>query len=131
MTCVSMGNPHVVVFMDEPMGEFPLTEIGQMVEHHRLFPARVNFEFVNVLDGGSVLKTRVWERGSGITMARGTGACAEQEGFMEDVSSPETNRQHRERRRRSESSDKRQTFSKRPKYLKADSWSILFRATPV
>ena len=78
MTCVSMGNPHAVVFMDEPVDDFPLTEIGPMVEHHPLFPARVNFEIVNVLDGGNVLKTRVWERGSGITMACGTGACAVQ-----------------------------------------------------
>ena len=78
ITCVSMGNPHAVVFMDEPVDEFPLTEIGPQVEHHPLFPARVNFEIVNVLDGGKVLKTRVWERGSGITMACGTGACAVQ-----------------------------------------------------
>ena len=78
MTCVSMGNPHAVVFLDEPVDEFPLTEIGPMVEHHPLFPARVNFEIVNVLDGGKVLRTRVWERGSGITMACGTGACAVQ-----------------------------------------------------
>ena len=78
MTCVSMGNPHAVVFLDEPVDDFPLTEIGPMVEHHKLFPARVNFEIVNVLDGGKVLKTRVWERGSGITMACGTGACAVQ-----------------------------------------------------
>ena len=78
MTCVSMGNPHAVVFLDEPVDDFPLTEIGPQVEHHPLFPARVNFEIVNVLDGGKVLKTRVWERGSGITMACGTGACAVQ-----------------------------------------------------
>ena len=78
MTCVSMGNPHAVVFMDEPVDDFPLTEIGPQFEHHPLFPARVNFEIVNVLDGGNVLKTRVWERGSGITMACGTGACAVQ-----------------------------------------------------
>ena len=78
MTCVSMGNPHAVVFMDEPVDEFPLTEIGPQMEHHPLFPARVNFEIVNVLDGGKVLRTRVWERGSGITMACGTGACAVQ-----------------------------------------------------
>lgn len=78
MTCVSMGNPHAVVFMDEPVDDFPLTELGPQVEHHPLFPARVNFEIVNVLDGGKTLKTRVWERGSGITMACGTGACAVQ-----------------------------------------------------
>ena len=78
MTCVSMGNPHAVVFMDEPVDEFPLTEIGPQVEHNALFPARVNFEIANVMDGGKTLKTRVWERGSGITMACGTGACAVQ-----------------------------------------------------
>ena len=78
MTCVSMGNPHAVVFMDEPVDEFPLTEIGPLVEHHPLFPARVNFEIANVLDGSKVIRTRVWERGSGITMACGTGACAVQ-----------------------------------------------------
>ena len=78
LTCVSMGNPHAVVFMDEPVDDFPLTEIGPMVEHHTLFPARVNFEIANVLERGNVIKTRVWERGSGITMACGTGACAVQ-----------------------------------------------------
>lgn len=78
MTCVSMGNPHAVAFLDEPVDEFPLTQIGPMVEHHPLFPARVNFEIANVLDDGKVIKTRVWERGSGITMACGTGACAVQ-----------------------------------------------------
>ena len=76
MTCVSMGNPHAVVFMDEPVDDFPLTEIGPLVERHPMFPARVNFEIANVLDGGRTIKTRVWERGSGITMACGTGACA-------------------------------------------------------
>ncbi len=75
LTCVSMGNPHAVAFIDEPVDDFPLTEIGPLVEHHPLFPNRVNFEIANVLDG-AVIKTRVWERGSGITMACGTGACA-------------------------------------------------------
>ncbi len=76
ITCVSMGNPHAVVFMDEPVDEFPLMEVGPLVERHPLFPARVNFEIANVLEGGKTIKTRVWERGSGITMACGTGACA-------------------------------------------------------
>ena len=75
ISCVSMGNPHAVAFIDEPVDEFPLTEIGPLVERHPLFPNRVNFEIANVLDSGSI-KTRVWERGSGITMACGTGACA-------------------------------------------------------
>lgn len=75
ISCVSMGNPHAVAFIDEPVDEFPLTEIGPLVERHPLFPNRVNFEIANVLHSGSI-KTRVWERGSGITMACGTGACA-------------------------------------------------------
>lgn len=76
ITCVSMGNPHAVVFMDEPVDDFPLTDIGPLVEHHPMFPNRVNFEIANFLDDGKTIKTRVWERGSGITMACGTGACA-------------------------------------------------------
>ena len=75
ISCVSMGNPHAVAFIDEPVDEFPLTEIGPLVERHPLFPNRVNFEIANALDSGRI-KTRVWERGSGITMACGTGACA-------------------------------------------------------
>jgi diaminopimelate epimerase len=55
--------------------EVPLHEIGPMVEHHPMFPKRVNFEIVNLIDSGRV-KARVWERGSGLTEACGTGACA-------------------------------------------------------
>lgn len=75
LTFVSMGNPHAVAFIDQPVDDFPLTRIGPQVENHPLFPNRVNFEIANILEGG-VIKTRVWERGSGITMACGTGACA-------------------------------------------------------
>lgn len=75
ISCVSMGNPHAVAFIDEPVDDFPLTEIGPLVERHPLFPNRVNFEIANVLHSG-MIKARVWERGSGITMACGTGACA-------------------------------------------------------
>ncbi len=75
VTCVSMGNPHAVAFIDEPVDEVRLHEIGPLVEHHPMFPQRVNFEIVNVLGEGR-LRTRVWERGSGLTMACGTGACA-------------------------------------------------------
>lgn len=75
ISCVSMGNPHAVAFIERPVDEFPLTEIGPLVERHPLFPNRVNFEIANVLHSGRI-KTRVWERGSGITMACGTGACA-------------------------------------------------------
>ena len=75
MTCVSMGNPHCVIFQKEDVDDLDLTRIGPKFEHHPLFPERVNTEFVNVLPDGS-LKMRVWERGSGETMACGTGACA-------------------------------------------------------
>ena len=75
ITCVSMGNPHAVAFIDEPVDDVRLHEIGPLVENHPMFPKRVNFEIVNVVDA-STLKARVWERGSGLTMACGTGACA-------------------------------------------------------
>ena len=75
LNCVSMGNPHAVVFLDEPVEDFPLTEIGPKVERHHVFPEGVNFEIVNVL-GRDRIRVRVWERGSGITLACGTGACA-------------------------------------------------------
>ena len=75
ITCVSMGNPHAVAFLDEPVDDVRLYELGPMVERHPMFPQRVNFEIANVIDT-SRLKARVWERGSGLTMACGTGACA-------------------------------------------------------
>ena len=75
ISCVSMGNPHAVTFLDEPVDQFPLEIIGPRVEHLEMFPNRVNFEIVNVLSP-SHIRTRVWERGSGITLACGTGACA-------------------------------------------------------
>ena len=75
ISCVSMGNPHAVAFLDEPVGDVRLNELGPLVEHHALFPRRVNFEIVNVIDRSNV-KARVWERGSGLTMACGSGACA-------------------------------------------------------
>ena len=75
ITCVSMGNPHAVAFIDERVNDVPLHEIGPLVEYHPMFSQRVNFEIVNVLDSTRI-KARVWERGSGLTMACGTGACA-------------------------------------------------------
>lgn len=75
MTCVSMGNPHCVVFVKEDVDSLDLPRIGPKFENHPLFPERVNTEFVNVLPDGT-LKMRVWERGSGETWACGTGACA-------------------------------------------------------
>ena len=75
ITCVSMGNPHCVVFVKEDVDAIDLTRIGPKFEHNPLFPERVNTEFVNILPDGT-LKMRVWERGSGETWACGTGACA-------------------------------------------------------
>ena len=75
LTFVSMGNPHAVAFIDTPVNEFPLHQIGPQVEHHPIFPNRVNFEIVNRISPNR-LNARVWERGSGETMACGTGACA-------------------------------------------------------
>ena len=75
VTCVSMGNPHAVAFVERPVAEFPLEQVGPRVERHRLFPRRVNFEVVQPRGRGE-LDVRVWERGAGITLACGTGACA-------------------------------------------------------
>ena len=75
ITCVSMGNPHCVVFTDTDVSELPLEKIGPKFEFDSLFPERVNTEFINVIDKNT-LKMRVWERGSGETLACGTGACA-------------------------------------------------------
>lgn len=74
MTCVSMGNPHCIVFVDDTE-HFPLEKIGPDFECHKAFPKRVNTEFIQVLDRKTV-NMRVWERGSGETLACGTGACA-------------------------------------------------------
>ncbi|WP_411678158.1 diaminopimelate epimerase [Caproicibacter sp.] len=74
ITCVSMGNPHCVVFVDD-VDSFQLEEIGPLFENDPMFPDRVNTEFVQVL-GKNELRMRVWERGSGETLACGTGACA-------------------------------------------------------
>ena len=71
-TFVSMGNPHYVIFTDD----VDLVETtGRALEHHPAFPQRCNIEFAQVMDDGSI-RTRVWERGSGVTQACGTGACA-------------------------------------------------------
>jgi diaminopimelate epimerase len=73
-TCVSMGNPHCVVFI-ENVEEFPVESIGPKVAGHEFFPKKTNVEFVQVLNRNE-LKVRVWERGCGETLACGTGACA-------------------------------------------------------
>lgn len=74
MTCVSMGNPHAVVYLDD-VKNLEIENIGPKFENHPCFPDRVNTEFVRVIDGHT-LEMRVWERGSGETLACGTGACA-------------------------------------------------------
>ncbi len=74
VTCVSMGNPHAVVFIEDT-DSLPIESIGPKFENHEAFPNRINTEFVQVIDKGYV-KMRVWERGSGETLACGTGCCA-------------------------------------------------------
>ncbi len=75
MTCVSMGNPHAVVFINESPKDFPLEKVGPLFENNAVFPDRTNTEFIRVIDRKN-LEMRVWERGSGETLACGTGACA-------------------------------------------------------
>ncbi len=74
ITCLSIGNPHCVIFVDN-VQEFPVEYIGPLIENHEVFPRRVNVEFAQVLNKKEV-KLRVWERGCGETLACGTGACA-------------------------------------------------------
>ncbi|MGK7913838.1 MAG: diaminopimelate epimerase [Synechococcus sp.] len=74
VTCVSMGNPHCIIFVDN-VADIPLATIGPEFEHHAVFPERTNTEFVQVV-GRARLRMRVWERGAGATLACGTGACA-------------------------------------------------------
>jgi diaminopimelate epimerase len=74
VTCLSMGNPHCVIFV-EKVDEFPVEYVGPIIENHEAFPKRTNVEFAQV-SGRNELKVRVWERGCGETLACGTGACA-------------------------------------------------------
>lgn len=74
INCVSMGNPHVIMFVDKITDELVL-ELGPQIEKHEIFPNKVNVEFVEVISPSN-LKMRVWERGTGETFACGTGACA-------------------------------------------------------
>ncbi len=76
-TAVSMGNPHCIIFLDEDLHSFPVEQYGKVIEHHSIFPNRVNVEFVNVISPQEVIQ-RTWERGSGETLACGTGAAAVQ-----------------------------------------------------
>ncbi len=74
ITCISMGNPHAIFFC-ENVTSIPLEQIGPIIENHSLFPNRINVHFVNILSENE-FNMRTWERGSGVTMACGTGACA-------------------------------------------------------
>ncbi len=74
MTCVSMGNPHAIVYVDST-DDLDIEAVGPLFENHEKFPERTNTEFIQVVDRNT-LKMRVWERGSGETLACGTGACA-------------------------------------------------------
>ncbi len=74
-TCVNMGNPHAVTFIDQDVREFDVHGVGRVIENHPLFPERTNVEFANILSPDRI-RMRVWERGSGETLACGTGACA-------------------------------------------------------
>ncbi len=74
MTCVSMGNPHAVIFLED-VTNLEIEQIGPYFENHERFPKRINTEFVKVLDKKTV-QMRVWERGTGETLACGTGCCA-------------------------------------------------------
>jgi len=75
LTCLSLGNPHAVLFASGEVTEFPLSAIGHRVENHPIFPNRVNLEIANVL-GRNKVRARVWERGAGETLSCGSGACA-------------------------------------------------------
>lgn len=74
VTCLSMGNPHCVLFVDSFEG-FDPSKLGPLIEHHRLFPNRTNVEFVRVL-ARDLIEIRIWERGAGRTLSSGTGSCA-------------------------------------------------------
>lgn len=74
MTCVSMGNPHCVIFVDDT-DNFPIEKLGSFFEHHEAFPHKTNTEFVTVRDKNH-MRMRVWERGAAVTLACGTGSCA-------------------------------------------------------
>jgi diaminopimelate epimerase len=74
ITCISMGNPHAIVFVEDTKS-IDIEKIGPLFENHTMFPERTNTEFIHVMDRHTI-DMRVWERGSGETLACGTGACA-------------------------------------------------------
>ncbi|MBA32087.1 MAG: diaminopimelate epimerase [Chloroflexi bacterium] len=89
ITCLSIGNPHAVCILDTPVEDFPLNEIGPIIENHKIFPNRINFEIVNIIDDKKI-RARIFERGEGETLSSGTGstasACAARKlGFIKDA----------------------------------------------
>lgn len=89
LNLVSMGNPHAVYFTEEEVSDFPLQKVGPVVENHRIFPNRTNFEVARIINRREI-NARVWERGAGETLACGTGACAiavaaRQQGLVDDT----------------------------------------------
>lgn len=74
LTCISMGNPHAVIYV-ENVNQFPVAQLGSIIEHHHWFPKRTNVEFVQIISSQEVIQ-RTWERGAGETLACGTGAAA-------------------------------------------------------
>ena len=75
ITCLAIGNPHAVAITDRPVEEFPLNEVGPLVENHVMFPQRINFEIVNVHSRDRI-RARIFERGAGETLSSGTGSTA-------------------------------------------------------
>jgi diaminopimelate epimerase len=75
MTCLAIGNPHAVAIMNDPVEDFPLAEVGRLVENHAMFPQRINFEVVNV-HARDRIRARIFERGAGETLSSGTGSTA-------------------------------------------------------
>ena len=88
LTCLSIGNPHAVCIIDENIDDFPLVEVGTIVEKHNYFPNRINFEIVNILSRDRI-RARIFERGAGETLSSGTGSTASASasrynGFVDD-----------------------------------------------
>ena len=75
LTCLSVGNPHAVTIIEDNVDNFPLVEIGSIIEKHEIFPNRINFEVVNILDRKNI-RSRIFERGAGETLSSGTGSTA-------------------------------------------------------
>ena len=88
ITCLSVGNPHAVCIMDQNVDDFPLVEVGTLVEKHEYFPNRINFEIVNIISRDKI-RARIFERGAGETLSSGTGSTASASasrynGFVDD-----------------------------------------------